>query len=743
MIDQWFKKDLQGISERHPVTVVSDPTGEAEFLLNTVESAYTVCRAEDEIGELRAKYQIEKAQPTSERFLVYTRIPREGLRFLREYCEIYGCVEIAHIANYVRDKVHRTLNLHINLPKEELLTAAKISVGKDRTYWMDLCHKGAGEIFDLEKELLPFLHDPEGFASNRFDAQIREAFYRKVCELLGQPYVSKPGGTLASEVVRALLDGLAKGSCPKVLEAVYGDWLDSVSYRDSFDRYLSTYSMPTKVDLWKVRENHPFRTVDDNWLQALGEALGDAAAIAKLLPKVRKRSNNKQARAVGVTFWDDVLTLLDFDPKDIAYLGSFDECVVYYTKHFCPLDTAIRRLYTEFLNQKPLLEPWQALYREHVTVFLDRWFKHFDGYQENQTGLLQRLIKDSSVKTAIIVGDGVAYEMARQIAQRTGSRHSYTEKMILADLPSETENNMSRIYLDNGLVEKVQGNREKYLREHNAGKTLDFLRLDEVTDEPLEGQFLICTYKEIDEMGEKLQQKALKYFGETIDFFGRKITQLLDSGYRKVYLISDHGFVLTGILSEADKITATVPDTSHKAERYIRSHERLPGLEKMIEVERPQGRYKYLYLARNLNSFKTPGVYGFAHGGATPQEIVTPLFCWERVNGAGAALPVKLANKDAMQGVTGELFGLRVEAENGSGELFARERRVYLAFFSKQVSTNKSDVFTVTANGAVQKDYPFDGHAEIEAQLLDAETKELLDKAVITQTKARDMGGLL
>lgn len=742
MIDQWFKKDLQGILERHPVAVVCDPTGEAEFLLNSMEGACTVHRVEDEIGELRAKYQIEKAQPTTEKFLVYTRTPREGLRFLREYCEIYGCLEIAHIANYVREKVHRTLNLHLNLPKEELLTAAKISVRKDRTYWMDLCHKGAGEIFDLEKELLPFLHDPEGFASNRYDAQIRVAFYRKVCELLGQPYVSKPGGTLASEVVRALLDGLAKGSCPKVLEAVYGDWLDSVSYRDSFHRYLSSYSLPTKLDPWKVRENHPFRTVDEHWLKVLGAARGDEAVLAKLLPKVRKRSRDKQARAVGVTFWEDVLTLLDFDPKDIAYLGSFEECVVYYTKHFCPLDTAIRRLYTEFLNQKPLLEPWQTLYREHVAVFLDRWFKHFDGYQENQTGLLQRLIDNSGVKTAIIVGDGVAYEMARQIAQKTGSRHPHAEEVIIADLPSETENNMSRIYLDNGLVEKVHANREKYLREQNAGKTLDFIRLDEVTDEPLEGQFLICTYKEIDEMGEKLQQKALKYFGETIDFFGRKIGQLLDSGYRKVYLISDHGFVLTGILSESDKITANVPDTSHKAERYIRSHDRLPGMDEMIEVERPQGRYKYLYLSRNLNPFKTPGVYGFSHGGATPQEIVTPLFCWERVNGAGAALPVKFTNKESLQGVTGELFGLRVEAESGSGELFARERRVYLAFFADQAPTNKSDVFTVAADGAVQKDYSFDGHTQIEAQLLDAETKELLDSVVITQTKTRDMGGL-
>lgn len=743
MIDQWFKKDLQVILERHPVTVVVDSDGEAAFLLETVESAYTVFQVNDEVGELQAKYQIEKAQPTTEKFLIYTRTSRNGLRFLREYCEIYGCVEIVHVANYVREKVHDTLNLHLNLPKEELLTAAKISVGKDRTYWMDLCHKGAGEIFDLEKELLPFLHDPESFASNQYDAQIREAFYEKVCELLEQPYVSKPATTLATEVVRALLDGLARSRCPKVLEAVYSDWLDSVSYRDSFERYLSSYSLPTKMDSWKVVGNHPFRAVDEHWLKELGEAVGDRVKLDKLLPKVRKRSCDKQARAVGVTFWEDVLTLLDFDAKDIGYLNSFEECVVYYTKHFCLLDTAVRKLYTEFLNQKPLLEPWQALYREHVTVFLDRWFKHFDGYQENQTGLLQRLIDESNVKTAIIVGDGVAYEMALQIAEKAGQRYPRIENVILADLPSETENNMSRIYMDNGLVEKVQGNREKYLREKNSGETLDFLRLDEVTDEPQEGQFLICTYKDIDDMGEKLQQKALKYFGETIEFFGRKINQLLDSGYRKVYLISDHGFVLTGILSEADKITATVPDTSHKAERYIRSHERLSGLEEMIEVERPQGRYRHLYLARSLNPFKTPGVYGFAHGGAAPQEVVTPLFCWERVNGAGAALPVQIAHKDTLQGVTGELFGLRIEAGSDSGELFARERKVYLAFFANKVPTNKSDVFTVAAEGAVQKDYPFDGHTRIEAQLLDAETKELLDSAIITQTKARDMGGLL
>jgi len=100
--------------------------------------------------------------------------------------------------------VHQTLNLNINLPEEELLAAAKVSVGKDQTYWMDLSHKGATEIFDLEKELLPFLHDPVRFASGRYDEQLREMFYRKVNELLGQEYLSKPAETLAAEVVKAM-----------------------------------------------------------------------------------------------------------------------------------------------------------------------------------------------------------------------------------------------------------------------------------------------------------------------------------------------------------------------------------------------------------------------------------------------------------------------------------------------------------------------------------------------------------
>jgi len=745
MIDLWFKNDLRDIYASHSVAVFIDESGDAQFLLKTIEGEYTIHHANSELEELRIKYLIEKAQPSNERFLVYTRSKKDDLKFIREYCETCGCLEIRYLQNYIKDKVHQTLNLNINLPKDELIAAAKVSVGKDRTYWMDLSHKGATEIFDLNKELLPFVHDPDTYSKEKYDAQLRETFYRKVNELLGQDYLSKPAPTLAGEVVKAMLDGLAAGSCNKTLESVYKGWLDSVSYRGSFNGYLGSYKLSSDLDIWNVTIHHPFRQVDERWLAEIGKNISDKAHMSTKLDKLRQRNQSRQAQALGICFWSNVITLLEFDPKDIDYLSSFSECVAFYKKHFCKLDTAIRDLYAEFLNKKELLEPFQELYKEHVSVFLDKWFRFFRDYQENQTGTLQRIIHDAGgLKTAAIVADGVAYEIAELVAAKVKGPANLRKDAILADIPSETENNMSRIYMVNGVTEAVQDNREKYLAAQNPDVSIDFIRLDEVTEDACPGQFLICTYKDIDDMGEKLQQKALKYFPETIDFFAEKISLLLASGYAKVYLITDHGFVLTGLLSEADKISVSPKGDFEKSERYIRTETKQTDLTpELIEAKKSYKQFGYLYFAKNINPFKTPGLYGFSHGGVSPQELVTPYFCWERSGASAASLSVSIENKGDLKDVTGELFSIKIRADKGAGDLFSRERKVHLVFFANRAQVNKSDVFTIQRNERITKEYTFDGHSEIEVHLLDAATKQQLDRAVVKQNKDRDLGGLL
>lgn len=766
MIDTWFKEDLARILEQHPVAVFIDESGEAEFLIKGLKGHCEVYLTNGELDELEAKYRIEKAlqeHPKSEhKYVIYTQISKEDLTFAREYCETNGCIEIRYLQNYIKDKVHRTLNLNINLPKDELIAAAKVSVGKDRTYWMDLSHKGASEIFDLDKELLPFVHDPENYVTEKYDSQLRETFYRKVNELLGQEYIDKPASTLASEVVSAMLKGLADNDCDKTLLSVYNSWLDSVSYRNSFGSYLAKHKLDSAFinssAIWQINPDHPFRQVDEAWLKELGNKLANKSLTkgesAQLVARLKQRHQSKQAQALGIVFWNDIITLLDFDPKDMAYLSSFAECVEFYKRHFCPLDTAIRNLYTEFMQQRDSLEPFQELYKEYVTLFLDKWFQYFSQYREDQTGILQSIIdRDIQIdrpgknsKIAVIVGDGVAYEIAEQVAikvKQLGSHSTLTRRHILADCPSETENNMSHIYMANGVIDAVQNKREKYLAAQNSHIDIDYIRLDEVSDQPLSGQVLICTYKDIDDMGDKLNHKALKYFPESIDFFAEKINQLLNIGYGKVYLITDHGFVLTGLLSEADKIVVKPSGQNYIDERFIWTSDKQESLiPQFIEVAKAYKDYNYLYFARSMNPFKTPGTYGFAHGGLAPQELVTPYFCWEQESDVMGELPVTIANKHDLVSVTGELYQLKLRAESGEGNMFTLDRKVMLLFFANKTQVNKSDVITVQSNGHVTKEYTFDGHEELEVQLVDAITKQQLDRVLIKKNNDRDLGGL-
>jgi hypothetical protein len=743
MIDIWLKTDLNNIFKTSSVAVFIDESGDAEFLLRTLEHDYTIHIANSEIDELHAKYLIEREQPSPTKHLIYTRTQKDKLKFVRDYCEINGCLDIRYLQNYIKDHVHQELKLNINLPAEELIAAAKVSIGKDKSYWLDICHKGAGEIFDLKNELLPFVHNPSGFENEKYDASLREVFYRKVNELLKQEFIVKPAQTLANEVVKTMLDGLARNKKNAVLDDVYKNWLDSVSYKESFDRYLNNYKLPSDMDIWAINPVHPFQFVDEQWLKIVGENINNKTTLPNYLSKINQRIQSKQAKTRGITFWADVKTLLEFDPQTMTALSSFAECVRFYTHHFYKLDTAIRNLYAEFLNKKELLAPFQAHYQQVTSIFLDKWFQFFDGYQEQQTGILQKIIDENSSKIAVIVGDGVAYEIACQVAAKVNRDFKCSQNVLLADIPSETENNMSRIYMANGVTEKVQSNREKYLQQQNPNTPIDFIKLDEVNDDAKPAQYLICTYKDIDDMGEKLQHKALKYFPETVSFFAEKITQLLNSGYGKVYLITDHGFVLTGLLNEADKIAVSLNGNGEKAERYIRTTDKQNALlNNFIEIERRYESFNYLYFAKNMNPFKTAGVYGFSHGGLAPQELITPYFCWQRHADLTPQLAVTIQNKADLKSVTGELFQIKLQADSKEADVFSINRKVYLVFFSNGSQVSKSDVFSIQRAEQVAKEYTFDGHGELEVHLLDAETKEQLDKATVKQNKDRDLGGL-
>jgi len=743
MIDKWFKDDLNEIYKKHSVVVFIDESGTAEFILDTIDDKYQIFNAHNEIEELYAKYQIEKNRSDDTKFLVYTQIPKNKLKFLREYCETNGAVEIKYLHNYIKEKVHTTLTLNLNLPNDELISAAKISIGKDQTYWMDLSHKGSSEIFEMSKELLPFIHDPEEFTA-KYDSQVLEIFYKKVNDILKQEYIEKPPKTLATEVVNAIFDGLANDNINDILYDVYCSWLDSVKYKSSFKEYVDKYKLPRNIDIWDVNPGHPFSIIDEKWLKELGENIHNKDYLPKFLTKFILRFQSPQVESLGIVYWKNISELIEFDENNIAHLTSFDQCIDFYKTNFYKVDRAIRVLYTEFLNKKDLLEPFQEYYKNLVNVFFEKWFGYFDQYKESQTGSLDQIINNNETKTAIIVGDGISFEIAINIASITPKSNNLSCEIIMAGLPSETENNMSHIFIKSGKIEAVQNKREKFLMESNNDKNIGYAKLDDITDEVPQYEYLICSYKDFDSIGEKLQQNALKYFREAENFIATKIELLLKNGYKRVYLISDHGYVLTGILNESDKIDVKFEGDIAKNERFVRSRDKQTYNKKLlIEIEQSYGEYNYLYFSKTLAPFKSIGAYGYSHGGISPQELITPYFCWETKDLNLNQMPVIITNKQELLNITGELYRIKIKADRGSDDLFSSERKIYLVFFSKGKQLMKSDIMTISPEEEIAKEYSFDENKKIEVLLLDAESKERLDKAVICQDKSRDLDGLL
>jgi hypothetical protein len=744
MIDTWFKNDIEKILTNHQIIVLVDEQEDASFLLDVVKNNYQLYIANNELDELKVKYEIEKNRNQDGKYLIYTTTPKVNLKFIREYCETSGCIEIKHISRYIKEKVHQNINLNLHLSDDELVSAAKVSIGKTQTYWMDLSHKGSSEIFELEKELLPFLDNPKSYL-NKYDKSVQVIFFKKINELIGQPYVSKPAATLATEVVNYLLDGLASNNPNKVLLEVYNNWLDSKSYQPSFDTYLKKYKLNPKSDIFEIHPSHPFLNIDEQWLEELGKNIFNKTYTLNFTAKLNQRINSKATSHLNIEFWKHIKMLLEFDEKNINQIASFDEAVVFYVKYFCKLDKAIRELYTQFLDKKHLIEPLQSYYKNFAVIFLDKWFRYIGDYKSNQTGKIQEILDTNPLKTAIVVGDGVSYEFAQDIISKISKDYTLSKEFnyLFAGLPSETEHNMSQLYVNTGEVLARKQDREAYLAANNADKEIGFIDLESVNELTDKVHYLICSNKDPDKLGETYQQKALKYFDQVANLYAIKIEQLLKNGYKNVYLVTDHGFVLTGILENSDKIEVDFKGKVNKNERFIRSEiKQVIDTTLLIEKEVKYAEYKYCYFAKRLGPFKTPGVYGFSHGGLSPQETIIPILKWSHDVASDDELQIIISNKLELNEVTGDLFSLKLKTIAKSNGLFSSERKIIILFFAKNQKINESDIITIEKDGELKKEYRFGSNSEIEIKILDAVTKEQLDKTIVKKNNARDLGGL-
>jgi hypothetical protein len=746
MTDKWFLQEIEKLLAHRNRVVIVDPSGQCEFLVSLLDRN-TVNVLETDSGltenwqqvkeELFLRHKAEK-EFADRSVVFYTRRPQDKLSFLFDYCFTHGCLDLTNPAQWLKKKLFDNTGLQIKFDSPMLLTAAKLGVGKDLAWWKKVL-QNLEELVNLNDELLPFLNDPEAY-SGALDPDVRQLFEAKLFELLGQPYMAKPAKTLAEEVAKRIFDGLVYNDIPEELLKTYYRWNDSSTYRPSLEKYANAYKVESITNPWQAHPDHCFAALDKLALRQLTSNLNDKTFVSEKLAKIKARTESGKAASFVPTWWGDVVTLLDFDGKQLSSCNSFNSVVDYYINHFAPLDRAIRNLYMHFLEEVSVVRPLQERYESYNHELLQTWFEFAKDYKSDQQGYLVDLFKSAKAKTAVIVGDGISYEIADYVAKGLQSQFTVDREVMLADMPSETEHNMSAMYVGDNEVLATKKERETRLSAI-TGKDIKYLELEDLHYGE-SANFLVLSYKDIDDVAEKVQHGALKLFAEFEKVLKDKIALLLNIGYQEVHLVTDHGFVLTGLLDESDKIEVKPIGNVSIKERYFRAADKQVD-SGYLEFPAPYGEYKYVYAAKSHRPFKSRGVYGFAHGGFAPQEIITPKFTFRRTSTGKSGLDVLIANKAELAEVTGEQFAVKLQAADIATDLFSTKRIVEVLLYAGGAAYQCSSRIEMEPAKSETLSFSFGLNQQVEAVLIDADTKEQLDKAMVKKTNLRDLGGLM
>lgn len=745
MTEQWLLQDIKKLMQHRNRVVVLDPTGQCNFILPLLEqNQFSILKTDranvekwqQEKEELMLRYNAETKNKNKPVVFYVTR-QQDKLSFLFDYCFTHGCLDLTHPQDWLKKKIFTHAGLQVQLDNPMLLTAAKLGIGKDIAWWKKIV-QDLEEVINLDDELLPFVHDPDGYMKTK-DPDVKRLFEEKLHELLEQQYVSKPAKTLASEVVKRMLDGLANNEISEVLLQLYYKWADSTTYRPSLEAYIQNYKINSTANPWSAHPDHCFEKLDLIALKQITENCRDKSFVSDKLEKLKKRIFSSKAQLFVPSWWQDVWVLFNTDTKPLSDCKSLNAFIEYYTSIFCKTDRAIRNLYVKFLNEEAIIRPLQEYYEGLNHVLLQTWFGFYPEYKSDQQSYLSKLITSSKPKTAIIVGDGLRYEIADYVANELQKHFKVDRQIMLADMPSETEHNMSALYVGGNEVLPLHKDREVRLTKA-TGKNIVYMPLEQLSY-GTEADYLVLTYKDIDSVSEKLQQGAIKLFSEFETVLVDKIALLLNMGYHEVYLITDHGFVLTGLLDEADKIDPAAKGKKDVKERFIRTVDKQAN-DEWLSFDAPYAEYKFVYAAKNSRPFKSKGVYGYSHGGFTPQEIIIPKFKFTKVKAQTSKLEVIISNKSDLSDVPSELFVIKVEAAKAASDLFGAQRKVQIKLYAGNKEYQSSNVITLDAGKSDSVECSFNNNSQVQAVLLDATTQEQLDTAIIKKSNLRDLGGL-
>lgn len=733
MIGIWFKEDIERILTEHRYVVVTDANGEGEFLLKYLSEDIKQLPISNEYSEIEAKYLAESKYANNP-VLFYVRKKAVQLTFLQEYVQTGGLLVLDDMEVYIKQKIFDTTGKNTHLTKEQLLLAAKLSEGKNKNWWQSVAD-GTTELLRLEDDwLLDFLYSPAA-TRQKMDETGWNVFRSKVYRLIDKPQTEQSAEAMAQEVVNVILQSLADSSIEGLLLDIYYQWADSTEKIDTLRKYADNYVLPADINPTKAHPNHPFAALDRQLMIMLSNAMKLCQDTGELTKFLKQRTQDKKAKSFKPLWLQSVCLLCTFKVEGLDSISTYQDIAIYYRQHFAALDTAMRRIYTDWLNDSVVLRPLQEHYTILNNELLKCWFDIKDKYISTQKDIVVNALSGDK-RTAVIVCDGLRLEIAEAVVSTiTDKNVEIDRKTTLSVLPSVTENGMSALF---GCCEPTMNAQTRFNTLKSIYDDVVIMPMNMLNDS-VTAQRLVLNYGDIDEVGEKKQMGALKDITNYEIELREKIAYLFRLGYDKIVLTTDHGFVLTGILDEADKEPRPEGNVQKIEERYVLTEDPL----KASNLIERTGRYfnsNYQYYAKTDKPFKTTGKYGYSHGGFTPQECIIPVYELNFETN-DMALGVMISNKKELKAVTGRYFTVKLLAEGCDSDLFRNERKVMLLLYagSKLVIGN---LFSMKPYETVNVEFEL-AHGIDKAVLVDKETSQQIDSCCIIKSVSRDLDDLL
>lgn len=735
MLDKWVESDIKNLFEKQEYDriVVIDKDGDLEAVLQTISCNLKVeyiC-VNDDISELESKYRIEK-DLRGQKILIRSARPLEQMKFCREYAATGGAIA-ENLARYVRNKLKLELDFDIELNDKELITAGIQSIGKGKKYWQGLFPDG--EIFS-SKDVLKFLKNPKDFEKK--NKKSMNVFYAKIEKYSDNETKNKPAETVAKEIAISILSNIQTKNSKDHFSEIYKEWLQLRDYEQTLKQYADIFPQERldEPDFAALNPDHPFIKLDTKCLEAVLQGIKNGNIDESAKEFIQQRGKSEAARIIGADWWSDVNDLCFIELPAVTTIKNIDSFISEYNKTLWKLDSAHRKLYSEFMGQSNVIDEFQQLYDNKMRPYLKRWFEFFkQEYSENQSDLIKNILDGKENPIAVIVGDAISLSIGNEIRSKLNPSIQSSLHVIKSSYPSETANNMSALFSCKGAILKTRKEREERLIR-TLGCEIDFFDLDKFWTPG--NRHLVLYAPDIDRLGEKAGQSALKYYDTTIETVVKKIDFLLMNKYSEVHLVSDHGFIIYGDISEADKTEDTLPVVKETKERYIISNEKIDLKEKDWDfIEKPDT--GYIYYKKSFSPFKTTGKYGFAHGGMTPQELLTPhLKCCLKAGSGESKINVVISNRPQLENLAGDNVIIKLQGQKDvDGD---RKVEVIIKDNSKIIYT--SDIMTIRGGQEMQREFSV-SHSKYDIVIQDAITKETLDKISINKQSARDFGGLL